>query len=146
MNSSGTKLISPPKTDCVFVIVIIFDGIKCRCIEGVLQAFKCEDKEEQIKSCGRVGYWAWKIGQSKNKWKKNQILYWIDKEYKRDSIEYQQLLNRLFYEVYTQNEKARENLLATEDMKLTHHRGNKDIKDTILTEDEFISRLTMLLP
>ncbi len=119
----------------------VFDGVECRCLEGVLQSFKFQDTKKQLESCSRRGYWAQRIGHNGDGWKKNQILYWKDKEYKRNSKEYQQLLDRLFRTCYSTNEDAKVTLLKTGDAKLIHSRGNSDIKDTVLTAEEFIIRL-----
>ncbi|EMR75548.1 Bacteriophage protein GP30 [Thermoplasmatales archaeon SCGC AB-540-F20] len=109
-----------------------------------MQAFKFQDTKKQLESCGRRGYWAQRIGHSGDGWKKNQILYWKDKEYKRDSKEYQELLDRLFNECYSQNTKARETLMKTGYAILTHERGKTDKKDTVLTAEEFIIRLVRI--
>ena len=37
----------------------VFDGITCRCLEGVLQAFKFPDENEQRRSCGRTRTQNW---------------------------------------------------------------------------------------
>jgi predicted NAD-dependent protein-ADP-ribosyltransferase YbiA (DUF1768 family) len=118
-----------------------FDGVKCRCIESLLQAFKFPNIKEQVESCGRRGYWAQRIGHNGDGWKKNQILFWNGKEYKRDSKEYQDLLDRLFRACYTNNDKAKIALLETGDAIFIHSRGKTDIKDTVLTAEEFIIRL-----
>lgn len=68
------------------------------------------------------------------------ILYWQGKEYKRDSKEYQDLLDRAYFEL-SKNEKFQKALLSTGNSTLTHSMGKHNINETVLTEREFISRL-----
>lgn len=122
----------------------IFDGIPCMSIESVLQSFKFDDLEEQIKMCDRNSYWAKRFGYKGNKWKKIQILYWLGKKYPRMSREYHELLLRLYKECFTQNDKARELLLETGDVLIRHSIGKSDPTNTVLTEKEFILILNLL--
>jgi len=62
---------------------------------------------------------------------------------KRDSIEYQNLLDRAYTELY-KNTKFKNALEASGDATLTHSIGKTDKKQTVLTIKEFCSRLTML--
>ena len=60
---------------------------------------------------------------------------------KRDSQEYQDLLDEAFESLFTGNEKARKTLLSTQNANLTHSIGKSKISDTVLTKQEFCSRL-----
>lgn len=71
-------------------------------------------------------------------------LYWDGKVIKRDSEEYQQLLDRAYNARYAADFKFREALKASEGYTLTHRRGKNDILETVLTQDEFIQRLNSL--
>lgn len=117
-----------------------FDGIECASMEGLLQSFKFKDPDMQAhvcKLCGRIA----KNKGSNKKWYKTQTLYWMGVEYKRDSVEYQQLLDRA-YDALAENKSFRSALLATRDSVLKHSIGKNKINCTVLTEREFVSRLT----
>lgn len=121
----------------------VFDGIECNSIEGVLQSFKFKDIEIQKYVCSLVGRQAKSKGRNKKWWQK-QELYWQGVVYKRDSEDYQSLLDRLYQSVYDQCEGFRKALKATGKAKLTHFIGNNKRSETILTTSEFCSRLTKL--
>ena len=74
---------------------------------------KFKDEERQKAVCLLVGKAAKFKGKNKN-WKKTQILYWKGQEIKRDSQEYQDLLDRA-YEALSQNTGFQKALLATKD-------------------------------
>lgn len=67
----------------------------------------------------------------------------MHKEYKRDSDEYQELLDRAFDALAT-NKKFQKALLATGNAVLKHSIGNSDMSNTVLTRREFCSRLTKI--
>jgi predicted NAD-dependent protein-ADP-ribosyltransferase YbiA (DUF1768 family) len=118
------------------------DGIKCNSMEGFLQSVKFESKEMQEYVCTLVGYAAKKKGRNKN-WKQSQTLYWREIPMKRDSQEYQDLLDRAYTELY-KNTKFKAALEASANAVLTHSLGKSKESETILTIREFCSRLTKL--
>jgi predicted NAD-dependent protein-ADP-ribosyltransferase YbiA (DUF1768 family) len=117
----------------------IFDGVECNSMEGLLQSFKFSNPEMQREVCKLVGKQA-KFKGKKKKWFKTQTLYWQGVEFKRDSDEYQELLDRAFDALST-NEGFRRALLATGDAVLTHSIGKTKTNETVLTRTEFCSRL-----
>lgn len=121
----------------------VFDEVECYSIEGVLQSFKFKNPEMQKEVCKLVGSAAKFKGKKKN-WRESQILYWQGKEYKRDSAEYQDLLNRLYQSVYDQNEGFRKDLNSCRGVTFTHSLGKHKKSETVLTSQEFCSRLTKL--
>jgi len=121
----------------------IFDGVKCNSVEGVLQSLKFESIDMQKYICTLVGIGAKRAG-GKKKWWRKQELYWNGNIYKRDSIEYQNLLNRVYNEVFKQNEGFKNALLASKNSVLQHTIGKSDMSKTVLTIREFCSRLTYL--
>lgn len=123
--------------------VFVFDQVLCGSIEGVLQSFKFKAEDMQREVCKMVGSKAKSFGYGKEWWKK-QELYWKGKVYKRDSKEYQVLLDRLYQTVYNQCPKFKKALEDTHKATLTHSIGKRKINETILTKKEFCSRLTML--
>ena len=121
----------------------VFVGLQCNSIEGVLQSFKFKNVEMQKEVCKLVGMVAKKKGANKN-WQQYQKLYWNGKEYKRDSKEYQRLLDRLYQTVYDQNENYRRDIQSCKGVTFTHSIGNNKKSETVLTSQEFCSRLTKL--
>ena len=121
-----------------------FDGIWCASMEGLLQAFKFKDANVQVEVCKLVGLKAKYKGKKRNKaWKRIQTLWWMYKEYKRGSDEYQELLDRA-YDALATNTKFQKALLATGNAVLKHTIGSSDPSNTVLTRQEFCSRLTKI--
>ena len=120
----------------------VIDGVQCNSMEGFLQSLKFESVEMQEYVCTLVGRAAKFKGKDK-KWYKNQTLYWRGKAIKRDSKEYQDLLDRA-YAALNENTSFRKALEATGDAVLTHSIGKSDITHTVLTKKEFCSRLMRL--
>jgi predicted NAD-dependent protein-ADP-ribosyltransferase YbiA (DUF1768 family) len=122
----------------------VFDGVECASMEGLLQSFKFDKFHIQREVCKLVGLGAKKRGAARNKaWQREQKLWWREVAYKRDSDDYQRLLDRAFKALAT-NEKFRKALIATGDAPLTHSIGKRKQKDTVLTEAEFCSRLVRI--
>ena len=117
----------------------VFDGVECNSMEGLLQSFKFSNPEMQKEVCKLVGKQA-KFKGKKKKWFKTQTLYWQGKEFKRDSDEYQKLLDRA-YDALSTNESFKRALLATGSAILTHTIGKTKQSETVLTRAEFCSRL-----
>lgn len=120
----------------------VIDGVKCASMEGFLQSLKFKNPEMQKYVCTLVGKAA-KFKGKKKKWWKEQTLYWQGVEYKRSSKEYQDLLDRA-YEALSQNVGFRNALKASGNSTLTHSMGKSDPTKTILTKQEFCSRLEKL--
>ena len=119
----------------------VFDGVQCACPEGILQALKYDNPEMQREICMLSGREAKARGQERNEiWQKHQVLWWLGREYPRESSEYQGLLDRI-YEVLSRIPEFQDDLLATGEEILTQSIGEKDPKKTVLTEEEFCSRL-----
>jgi predicted NAD-dependent protein-ADP-ribosyltransferase YbiA (DUF1768 family) len=118
------------------------DEIMCNSMEGFLQSLKFKSPEMQEEICKFVGYPAKKKGRGKN-WQQTQTLWWRGIPIKRNSKEYQDLLNRAYMQLY-KNTKFQKALKATHNAVLTHSIGRSNYKETILTKSEFCSRLTKL--
>ncbi|MFA6437251.1 MAG: hypothetical protein WC242_03740 [Candidatus Paceibacterota bacterium] len=117
------------------------DGVKCASMEGFLQSLKVTDPFFQIDVCQLVGSDARHWGDEHNaEWRKAQTLWWQSKAYDRHSPEYQELLDRAF-EALLKNEDFRRALLITNQETLTHSIGQTDPHISILTQEEFCSRL-----
>ncbi len=118
----------------------VFRGVECNSMEGLLQALKFKDANMAAHCCSLVGFKAKKAGSKKN-WQKTQTLWWAGEPIKRDSDEYQELLDEAFETLFTTNGKARKTLLATHKANLTHSIGRTKANETVLTKQEFCSRL-----
>lgn len=79
-------------------------------------------------------------GKGKN-WQRTQTLWWQGHPIKRDSKEYQDLLDEAYEVLFYTNEKAKKALLASGNSTLTHSIGHSKQNETILTRTEFCSRL-----
>ena len=120
----------------------IIDDIQCNSMEGFLQSLKFESEEMQKYVCTLVGFAAKKKGKNKN-WRDKQTLYWKGVPIKRDSDKYQMLLNKAYNALY-ENGKFQSALKATNGATLTHSIGKNKKSETVLTTQEFCSRLTYL--
>lgn len=117
----------------------VIDGVECASMEGFLQSLKFKEPAMQVEVCKLVGKAA-KFKGKKKKWWKTQTLYWNGVEYARDSEEYQELLDRAF-DALAQNTGFQKALLATNNSTLTHSIGKSKEQETVLTKQEFCSRL-----
>lgn len=108
-----------------------------------MQSLKFKEPDMQKHICTLVGRAAKMSGKDKN-WQRTQTLYWLGQEYDRSSDEYQLLLDRAYEAMFTQNSKAAKALLATGNATLTHSIGRKNKRETVLTKQEFCSRLTRI--
>lgn len=117
-----------------------FRGVECASAEGLLQSLKFKDPTIQEHICTLTGFKAKKAGSKKN-WQRAQTLWWDGCPIKRDSDEYQTLLDEAFEALYTTNNKAKKTLLATHSANLTHSIGRSKASETVLTKQEFCSRL-----
>ena len=118
------------------------NGIACASMEGFLQSLKFENPDMQAQVCTLVGKKA-KFKGKKKKWWRDQTLYWRGTPIKRDSKEYQELLDRTF-DALSENTSFQRALLATNNATLTHSIGKNKISETVLTRQEFCQRLTKI--
>ena len=118
------------------------DGVKCASMEGFLQSLKFSSVEMQEYVCSLIGIAAKRKGKKKN-WRTTQTLYWRSNKIKRDSREYQELLDRAYMALYNNN-GFRKALDASQNAVFTHSIGKTKESETVLTIKEFCSRLTKL--
>ena len=122
------------------------DGVKCASMEGFLQSLKFRSVKKQNKVCRLSGVNAKNSSKhtfAQLRWRVTQNLYWQGRKYKRDSDEYQLLLDKAYKEL-SKNSDFLSALKATGDSKLAHSIGTKNSRKTVLTEYEFIERLTKI--
>jgi predicted NAD-dependent protein-ADP-ribosyltransferase YbiA (DUF1768 family) len=120
-----------------------FRGETMASMEALLQSLKFANIDAQRSLWKRSGFQAKFAGKGEPWWEK-QTLYWKGEEIPRHSEEYQSLLTEAYYELFEQNEKAREALISTGNEKITHTVGTTDPNRTILTRNEFCARLTVI--
>ena len=117
----------------------VIDGVECNSMEGFLQSLKFKEIPIQEEVCKLVGVKAKYRGKPK-RWFETQTLYWQGVEYKRESKEYQELLDKAYFEL-SKNSGFRDALLATHNATLTHSIGRSNESETVLTKREFCGRL-----
>lgn len=117
----------------------IMDGIHFASIEGFLQGLRVKNPEEQKKVFNMSGVPAKAIGKLHPI--KNNTLYYVGKPFDRYSNYYQQLLNRAYNCCFFQSEVFYNALKGTAELEYIHSIGKNDKSQTILTNDEFLSRL-----
>ncbi len=123
----------------------VIDGVECASMEGFLQSLKFDKPHIQAEVCKLVGKGAKSRGRARNEaWRRLQTLWWQGNPIRRDSPEYQALLDRAFAALGEQSESFRKALLATGDAVITHSIGKRRESETVLTEREFCSRLMRL--
>ena len=108
-----------------------FRGIEVASMEGFLQGMKFKSPEMQREVFKLVGFAAKKKGAPKN-WQQSQTLW------------YQGQLDEAYDAMYEQNAAFRKALEDTHDATLTHSIGRTKESETVLTIQEFISRLNKL--
>jgi len=119
-----------------------FRGIKVASMEGFLQGLKFKSEEMQKHVFTLVGKKA-KFKGKKKKWKRDQTLYFQGEPIKRNSKEYQELLDEAYNEL-AKNEKFKKALLATGEATIKHSIGKRKQSETVLTISEFCGRLMKL--
>lgn len=117
----------------------VIDGVECNSMEGFLQSLKFRNPDMQVEVCKLVGLQAKYKGKPK-KWWKTQTLWWRGVEIGRHSLEYQSLLDRAF-NALAENSGFTRALLATHGATLSHSLGKNDPHQTVLTTEEFCTRL-----
>lgn len=119
------------------------DGIKCCSMEGFLQSLKFRNPAKQRQVCLLTGAEAKNSSRhvfSQLRWRITHNLCWQGKRISRYSDEYQKLLDRAYSEL-SKNEEFAKALKSSSGKALVHSIGKRNVKETILTEYEFISRL-----
>lgn len=120
----------------------VMDQIEFGSIEGFLQGLREPNPDKQLEIFKMHGIQAKRTGRGIPI--KDQTLYYRGEPFNRHSEKYQSLLNQAYFLMCGQNFLFRKALMHTEGHGLTHVIGKTDPFDTILTNDEFISRLYSL--
>lgn len=133
-----TKLLSN-----LFPYEFTFKGQKLNSIECFFQGIKFKDKDLQSKLFKYSGKEAVVLQKASDyNWKETGIVYWQGKPIKRDSKEYDDLIDELYISAI-QNEFYR-NAIKNCNLSIIHAMGEIDKKDTVFTRYEFEYMLNCL--
>lgn len=120
----------------------VLRGCNMASMEGLLQGLKWSCRDRQREVFALAGPLAKNAGNPE--WVEDQTLYWQGTSLDRHGPSYQRLLDEAFEALHAQSHRFRAALRATGDRPLTHERGQRDARKTVLTRDEFVSRLEWL--
>ena len=127
----------------LFPYEFVFKGKKLNSIESFFQGIKFKDKKIQNYIFSYYGTQAVHIKAASNyNWKETGIIYWQGKEIKRDSIEYDLLIDELYISA-VQNPIYRA-VLCNCDKHIIHSIGENEKKETTFTRYEFEFQLNCL--
>ena len=123
------------------------DEILCLSMESFLQSLKISNALAQKYFCENYsGYIAYKAKLTMPDWRKDQILYWQGKKFERNSKDYINLITYAYDKLYESNIYFREVVLPSfKNFYLVHTMGSNDLKETVLTEYEYIEQLNRLI-
>ena len=124
----------------------VLDGVACASMEGLLQSLKTRSRARQQRICALAGKEAKNAFRHKFqnfRWRLTGRLYWQGDVLRRHSDGYQRFLDRA-YAALSENPDFTAALLASGDAALVHAVGKQDTRKTVLTEYEFVSRLSRL--
>ena len=123
----------------------VLDGIECASAEGFIQALKFPDPEMQRMVCQLVGLAAKKRGQSATKRvvRRNKV-WWQGREFEFRSKEHFALVERGLMAKFTQSDRSRRALIATEGMTLRHDLGHPESAQISLPARVFIRILNRI--
>lgn len=127
----------------LFPYEFIFKGHKLNSIECFFQGIKFRDKElqkELFKYSGKEVLVLQKA--SDYNWKESGIVYWQGMPIKRDSKDYEQLVDELYISAI-QNEFYR-NVIKNCDLPIIHAMGREEKTETVFTRYEFEFMLNCL--
>lgn len=121
-----------------------FRGKKLNSIEGFFQGIKFKNKKSQILLLRYSGIDSNKIKVvNEYDWRKTGILYWQGKEIKRDSAEYNDLVDELYISAI-QNPLYR-SALKNCDKEVIHSIGADSKNETVFTRYEFEYQINCLI-
>ncbi len=122
------------------------DNVKCLSMEGFLQSLKFRNVKKQKQVCllsGKDAKNSTRHTVAQLRWRITHNLYWQGNRISRFSDEYQKLLDRAYCELSKNTDFIRA-LFETAEKELVHSIGKNDARKTILTEYEFIYRLSRI--
>lgn len=124
----------------------VIDGVTCQSMESFIQSLRVREEFIQREICENYsGYMGYKMRLSLPDWRKKGYVYWKGKSILRDSEDYNQLVTKAYEQLFYQNLVFRYCLINHKDDVLFHTIGCTDKKETLLTQDEYISQLNKLI-
>lgn len=120
------------------------DNTKFTSMESFLQGIKFKNIKKQAKVFKMTGKDAKRAGKHHNFWKITGNLYYKGVRLKRNSEDYQLILDHFYYTLYEQNSEFRQALVETGLTSFEHSIGKTSKHNTILTKDEYLTRLNLL--
>ena len=117
-----------------------FRGFKINSMDGFIAGLTYKNPIEQMRIFLLSGIEA---KNSTKPWEMSGKVYWQGNEIIRCSQQYQDLFDEAYDALYT-NADFRKALDSTKGHKLIHSIGHRDRMKTLLTEEEFVGRLTRL--
>ena len=127
----------------LFPYEFTFKRHKLNSIECFFQGIKFKDKDLQKKLFKYSGKEALVLQKASNyNWKETGIIYWQGKPIKRDSKDYDKLIDELYISAI-QNDFYR-NAIKNCNLPIIHAMGEIDKKDTVFTRYEFEFMLNCL--
>lgn len=128
----------------LFHYEFVFRGKKLNSIEGFFQGIKFKDKTMQDFVLRYTGLDSNNIKVASDyDWKESGVIYWQGKPIKRDSEEYDDLIDELYISAI-QNPLYR-NVLKNCDKDVIHSIGSIEKKETVFTRYEFEYQINCLI-
>lgn len=121
----------------------VFRGIPVKSIECILQAVKFEGVKRQNHVLAMAPWDAFEYGKRYGQgWKRRSRgrLWWQGEPMMREGDEYRMFLDEAYWALAS-NDGFRDNLLRSWPAQLVHTIGGQDPYTTVLTEEEFCTRL-----
>ena len=124
--------------------VFSYQGIEIKTMQNLIKSLRVRDDAIQrlvcksdLRDCNEI------LSEFKPLYDE-RTLYWKGKPIKRNSKEYEKLLDKVYFARYMNDPTFRSALNATKGKKLIHSIGKANPEETILTEQEFIHQLEKL--
>lgn len=122
----------------------IFEGYECASMEGLLQSFKFHNFDTAQQIMKLHGLDAKYAGRAGDGWKANGTLFWKTHPIDRHGKGYQDLLDDA-YDALATNVEFKLALIDARRRGISHRVGHDDPNYTILTRNEFVSRIERLI-
>jgi hypothetical protein len=128
----------------LFPYEFYFRGLKLHSIESFFQGIKFKEKKAQKQVFKLSGLDSNNIKAAQDySWKKDKVIYFMGKPYKRDSKDYERLIDELYVSLL-QNPLYVDALKNVGEKYIIHAMGEVDINETVFTRYEFEKQLNCL--
>ena len=115
--------------------------VECKSVSSLLQSLLCENRDDQVKTCGTSP-----TAIRKNHFfsPKMQFIYWGDKTMLRESYDYVAFIESILKNLYDNNSSFKEALDFTKGKKLFCSRGDHNPQKSFITERELCNALMQI--